>query len=659
MNNKTYTGLILLCIIYSLNSMVEAQSFIHGIVTDKTTSETIIGALIECNGVKTITESNGSFRLEITPESNFLTVQYPGYNRYIKKLSLIPNHDLEFNIELEQSNILLDIAEISSSRFEKPIAESPISIDVIKPIMAERLNSSSADQVIDRVPGIQIIDGQANIRGGSGFSYGAGSRVMLVMDDLQILQPDAGFTNWTDLPLENVGQIEIVKGAASALYGSAAMNGIIHFRTIKPSLEPYTSIGLISRVFTSPKGNSQWWGSDHNNNIIPSNLALTFAHRKKFKKYDLTLGSMYRNDLSYNKNSNSENLRLDGSLVKHFSDRLIAGLGFNINSGNSQSFFYWDSEGSYNGDINSYSSSKKLRFNIDPSIQYISSKNYKHRILTRWLHIDNNNDNNQSNTSDNIFTEYQLQKEISNLGLTFSTGVLINYYAIKAPLYGDTTYKSNNIASYIQIEKSIYTKLKLSGGVRYEYNRLNGPYYVDGNAVTNPESDDQPVYRLGLNYRIAMGTYFRASFGQGFRFPTLAEKYIHTNAGGFNIVPNVKLHSEYGNSYEIGLKQGIKLGNYQGLFDFSLFYSKYQDMVEFTLVIDKNFSAKYQAQNVGDTKILGGEITNQGILDFGKSKFIYNAGITLLDPKFQEWDISGKDIPINKQDSITKGQKNA
>ena len=64
------------------------------------------------------------------------------------------------------------------------------------------------------------MDGQANIRGGSGYSYGAGSRVMLLMDDLPILTGDVNEVKWNYLPVEIIGQVEVIKGASSALYGS-------------------------------------------------------------------------------------------------------------------------------------------------------------------------------------------------------------------------------------------------------------------------------------------------------------------------------------------------------------------------------------------------------------------------------------------------------
>ncbi|NOT38812.1 MAG: TonB-dependent receptor [Saprospiraceae bacterium] len=636
----------------------EAQNILSGTVVDKATSEPVIGAVIKTNSLGAVTDEIGKFSLSLPEGVQTIKVEYFGYKTVELQILIRPNENMILDIRLESSNVLLDVAEISSSRFEKPIAESPISIDVIQARTADRLNSIAADQVIDKVPGVQIIDGQANIRGGSGYSYGAGSRVMLIMDDLQILQPDAAFTNWSDLPLENVGQIEILKGAASALYGSAAMNGVIHFRNIKPSLDPYTSISYASRVYMEPSAKNHWWNKD-SNQVIPSDNVLTFAHRRKFRKFDIVAGGMYRNEVSYNKGKGVENYRVNGSAVYHFTDRLIAGLAANINTGNSTNFFYWKSNGSYEGDLSSYSASKRTRFNIDPSFQYFTKNNYKIRFLSRWLHINNNNDNNQSNKSENIFTELQLQKKLDRIGLEFASGIVFNYFSIDAPLFSDSIFKSNNIGIYTQLEQTIFRTLKLSAGVRYEYNRLNGPSEVNGEFIQNPVVDDRPVFRLGMNYQIRQSTYIRSSFGQGFRFPSLAEKYIQTNAGGFNIIPNIDLNSEHGNSYEIGIKQGIKWRNYQGLVDISYFDSRYQDMIEFTLVINKFFQAFYQAQNVGNVRIKGVEITNQGILDFGKSKITYNAGITFLDPKFQEFDITGKDLSINNLDSASRGQKNA
>ncbi|MBK6986176.1 MAG: TonB-dependent receptor plug domain-containing protein [Bacteroidetes bacterium] len=76
-----------------------------------------------------------------------------------------------------------------------------------------------------------VSDGQASIRGGSGYSYGAGTRVLMLVDEMRMISADAADIKWNYLPLENLEQVEVIKGAASALFGSSAMNGVINMRT--------------------------------------------------------------------------------------------------------------------------------------------------------------------------------------------------------------------------------------------------------------------------------------------------------------------------------------------------------------------------------------------------------------------------------------------
>lgn len=86
--------------------------------------------------------------------------------------------------------------------------------------------------MLEKVPGVNYIDGQVSVRGGSGFAYGAGSRVMVLIDNMPALQYDSGYPNWSNIATETIGKVEVLKGAGSALYGSAAMNGVINILSI-------------------------------------------------------------------------------------------------------------------------------------------------------------------------------------------------------------------------------------------------------------------------------------------------------------------------------------------------------------------------------------------------------------------------------------------
>jgi outer membrane receptor protein involved in Fe transport len=61
------------------------------------------------------------------------------------------------------------------------------------------------------VPGVVIVDEEPQIRAGSGFSYGAGSRVQVLVDNVPILSGDIGRPNWSFLPIENLEQVEVIK----------------------------------------------------------------------------------------------------------------------------------------------------------------------------------------------------------------------------------------------------------------------------------------------------------------------------------------------------------------------------------------------------------------------------------------------------------------
>ncbi|MDQ3142582.1 MAG: TonB-dependent receptor [Bacteroidota bacterium] len=644
--------------LFIFSIILQGQGVVKIKVTDNDSKESLPGVIIKVDSTYYVADSLGEATIQLSTQLSTLTLNMVGYEEKVMKIDGLKNGGKIIFIQLIPSNYLLNTAIVSASRFEQPISESPISIEVLKPLDVLRINATSVSDIVDKVSGVQILDGQANIRGGSGYSYGAGSRVLLVMDDLPILQPDAGFPYWDDLPLENIDQVEVLKGASSALYGSSAMNGVIHFRSAKPTLEGKTDISFVTKLTLKPALHNEWWEKGDHKNVIPSEININVSHRKKINAIDYSLGTNYARKIGYNLGHNSDNVRMNAFIRKRIHDRLNFSVQANLNSGSSSSFFYWNAFASFAADSASVSSSKKLRFTIDPSVTYFSKTGYRHKLLTRWYHVNNENDNDQSNQSENFYAEYQLQKEHIPLGLTWTIGAVLFQNYVQAKLYSDTTFTSQNRSLYAQVEKKFWKKLILSAGFRYEYFEIQGPSTLDGKPVDAKSKEDKPVFRFGLNYQINKGLFLRSSWGQGFRFPTLAEKYISTKAGGLTITSNPNLRSEYGQSAEIGLKQGFLLNNWSGVFDASAFWSQYRDMMEFTLIF-RDFKFLFQSQNIGDTEIKGIELIHQSKLNFDNFDLQFGAGFTLIDPKFLEWDITGKDLAINNREKGTRGQQNA
>lgn len=626
---------------------------LKGVITDAATKETLIAATIQVgiSETGTVTDVDGNYSLELDPGTYKIHFSYTGYAEITKDVTIKAGETVVLDIAMGESNEILEEMVITGSKFEKKIGEETVSIDVIKPVALEKQNQNNVSQAINRSPGVVVIDGQVNIRGGSGYSYGAGSRVLLLMDDMPVLQADAGFPSWGSIPVENIGQIEIIKGAASALYGSSAMNGIINIRTAYPTSKPVTKISFFTTQYGQPKaefdadGNeveNAWWKRDSfriNGQLIdlnesdrPYEAGFSVGHRQKFGKYDMVIGAMGLSNQSINYGGYERRIRYNMLNRYRINERNSIGVNFNLQVGRSQTFFLWKGFNGVDkylpGDLTGIpTTTKSYRVLIDPFWNYSDTKGNSHKILGRYYKVSNDNNNNQGNFSDYFYGEYQYQRHIDKIGMVVSGGFVSSFTTVDAELYGGGTLKGRNLAGYAQVDQKLFDKLNLAVGFRFESNK-----------ISNTESQTKPVFRAGINYQPAKYTYIRASFGQGYRFPTIAEKFISTKLSPlFAILPNNNLTSETGYSAELGVKQGVKLGKLSCLFDIAGFYTQYKNMMEFNPTSTED-GFGFQSQNVGDTRIFGLETSLGGTGKIGKTEHMFIAGYTYIVPKFVDFD---------------------
>ncbi len=136
------------------------------------------------------------------------------------------------------------------------------------------------------MPGLVIVNDEPQIRGGSGFSSGMGSRVMILLDNMPLLRPDAGRPMWSFIPLEDVSEIEVIKGAASVVYGSSALTGAINVHTAYATKKPRTRVTLFGGVYDSPKADyKKSW-----ERVNPLKWGASFSHARIIKNdFDLVL----------------------------------------------------------------------------------------------------------------------------------------------------------------------------------------------------------------------------------------------------------------------------------------------------------------------------------------------------------------------------------
>lgn len=629
---------------YSCQLYAQTMGVVKGVVKDKSNNEDLPGAVVLLDKTKgTAADIKGSFLITTTEGEHTLDCDLVGYAKFSQIITVKANDTIEVNIMLGDGNKLLDEVVVSAGKFEQKLSDVTVSMEVIKPSLIENKASQTLDIIMNQVPGVVVSDGQASIRGGSGYSYGAGTRVLMLVDEMPMISADAADIKWNYLPLENLEQVEVLKGASSALFGSSAMNGVINMRTAYAKDKPQTTVTLFGATYDAPRRNVlKWWKG-----TSQTQSGVNFSHSEKLGQLDLVLGGHLFNDEGYRYLETERRGRFNVNLRYNF--KKVQGLSIGLNTNMMETrgglFFLWqNADSAYIPQGRTIQLYSNQRCNVDPFITYFTKKGGKYSLRSRYYLTNNTNDKQQGSRAELYYSEFQYQKRFKN-DFTMTYGaVYMEQQVIADSLYGRHT--GVNYAGYAQFDYK-YKKLTASVGLRGEYNRVDTSY-TRGQLTKNINNlPFQPVFRAGLNYHLFEYTFLRASYGQGYRFPTIAEKYVSTSVSALKIYPNPSLQPERGWSAEIGIKQGFKLFNFKGFLDIAGFYTEYTDMVEFVFDIygektglfylDVN-KAGFKSQNVGKAVISGIDASVSGTGKMGPINVTTLIGFTYTNPVDPDYD---------------------
>ncbi|MBI3500702.1 MAG: TonB-dependent receptor [Bacteroidetes bacterium] len=659
------------------------EGTLKGKIADAKTGDGLGGVSIYIDGKgATVSDTSGNYKTQCPTGTHSVEFKFIGYSTVIHKVDIKENETMLLNLSLSVEATELGTVVVSAGKFEQKLEEVTVSMEVMKQELVENKNTTSMEDFMQQCPGVNILDGQANIRGGSGFSYGAGTRVLVLVDDLPLITADAGDVKWDFIPIENIEQVEVIKGASSALFGSSAMNGVINFRTKYPKDTAHTSVSLSSGFYDNPRRDTlRWW---KNQNPIFSNAS--FFHSRQIKNLDVTVGGNAFSDGGYRQLESTQRYRANFGLRYRFQKikGLAVGLNGNYMDTHGGYFILWKSgDSAYYPRGGSVSDYHTVRATIDPYITYFTPNGNKHSLRTRYYFTNNTNNTNQQSISKVLYGEYQYQLHLKK-ELTITSGISETHSEVisessttdsldangkptgkqitVAPLYGN--HSSTNTGVFTQLDKK-FNRLIVSLGLRGEYFKVDTAqtkysFTLGKNTSTLPV---YPVMRAGVNYHLFSHTWLRSSYGQGYRFPSVAEKFISTNVNGLQILPNPQLQPETGWSAEIGAKQDFKIRNFRGYVDVAGFWQEYKNMMEFTFdywcpqdsvkkltggnlnfleesnllaYVLKSFGAK--SINVGHTQIKGEEITMTGEGMIGKVKLSMIGGYTHIHPIDLDYD---------------------
>ena len=657
----------------------------------------LVGVNIVSEKNATATDQDGYYRFNTTNDTT-LTFSYIGYKS--KKINLNQlNLDslFQLNIKLKKEAIELGIVVVSASAIEKRIEEETVSIDIIKPYLIKNNNITNMSDAIEKVPGVKIIDEQVSIRNGAGWAFSLGSRVQVLVDGQSYLSSGTQGVAWGFIPTE-VKQVEIIKGSASVLYGNASLNGIINILTDWPTSKPKTSISVYSGLSDAPYGeNALWW---RNKLVIPSNFlsiwnndssdfpfkkGVSFQHARRIgQNFDFILGLRYNRENNYIKFVDKDRIGLN--FKARYRDPNIVGLTYglkaNIMREVNDRFIIFDNDtsGIYVPYIDDEDDPPLLfefvtnNISIVPSISYNTRSGALHKFSSSFFSIIYIEDD-VTFPLNTLRGSYQFQKSFINNNM-FTFGSDLSYgWILNADLFNQLEPYTLTKSFYSQYEHE-FGDLRISVGGRIEnYEIQNIPINDIDSAIYFPttatpsdgmnfvldtirydleesfNASSGLIKRIGINYNINSGLFLRASYGEGYRIPSLLERYMKTanyDGDDFFATQNPTLKPESGSSSEIGMKQILPFPSGMGYVDLALFSMDYVDYIELVFrdayIYEKDspesgpqmnqdgMKTIFRTENIGDVKISGFELTTMAETKLFNIPLRFMGGYTFTYP---------------------------
>lgn len=238
--NKIFTKIIfMLFVLFSTGVAAFAQSIVvSGTVTDKLTKEAIPGVSVTLKG-KTIgaaTNDKGQFSFSTTEKAPFtIVVSYLGYSTVERSIT---GNSSNLAIELEAGAILGQEVVISASRTPERILESPVSVERLSNSALKEVPAPSFYDALNNLKGVEMSAQSLTFKSVNtrGFNANGNTRFNQYIDGMDNQAPGLNFSvgnivGISDLDVDNV---ELLPGAASALYGAGGINGTLLMTSKNP-----------------------------------------------------------------------------------------------------------------------------------------------------------------------------------------------------------------------------------------------------------------------------------------------------------------------------------------------------------------------------------------------------------------------------------------
>ena len=458
---------------------------------------------------------------------------------------------------------------VTATRTPVSIAKTTSSVTIID---AETIEAKQAKHVLDvlrDVPGLDVrqsggFGGQTSVfmRGGNS------THTLVIIDGVHMNSPTNGAFDFSDLTIDNIERIEVIRGPQSTLYGSDAIGGVIHVMTKKGA-------GPVTGYFSSEFGSFNTFQE----RAGVSGGTATFDYALSASRLD-TGGISRASDHRGNPEEDPyDNTTFSGRLgATVFGDGRIDVTARYTGSNADNDFAFPLAD-----DPNSTSDRHSL----------VLASTFSKPITSWWdqrLQLSLNDDESDIQDQDpgsDFMSTTEIQSRRIDWQHNFHVGnlatVTAGYEGQDEEGENQGNFKSTitNNAGYAQIQANPIEPLSIVIGGRFDSNNRYG---------------DQATYKVSGAYAFErLGTTLRSNYGTGFRGPTLNDLFFVP----FN---NVDLDPEKSKGFDVGIEQQL----FDGLIvaEVTYFHNDFENLIVFD-------SVTFTPQNINDARAEGIEATLQ------------------------------------------------
>ncbi len=576
-----------------------AQGVLRGAVHTKQ-GEAIVGASVAIAGttLSTRTDLQGGYRILLVPAGRVrVHAGAIGYAFADTTVALTGGDSTTLDFTLRAEPLELPPLDVVSSKVAR-LGDRPAASVVQVPERAINERAvNTVDEAVDKAAGVQMLNGQINIRGSTGYVQGLNSRVLLLVDGVPMNQGDRGGISWDLLPVDQIERVDILKGAGSSLYGSAALGGVVNLTTRDVPDGFHTRVRLTGGAYANPP-HDVWrfrdgTGLEGGGDVSASYGTATFGGR---------LAAGARHSDGYREQDDGDHWQIAGRARWQASPRTRVDMSGAWADDRYDVPLAWCRQGECDdrgqafqpfkvatAALGSWTDSRKGYIAVQA--RTVVSERLAWQARASWFRT-NFFDQRPPNGSEfgiaNRFGAELRAEAHPDSTRTVLVGGEATFSDVTSDIFEN--HSQSEFAAYGESDQAVGV-VRLNVGTRIDFLAVDGGSL---SAVVSP--------RIGgtvpTDHR---GGVVRASIGRGFRAPSIAERFVHTFAEGLEVIPNPDLQPETAWSTELGYTTAPLFRTLR--LDAALFWTEARALIEPRLIVVDATGPKIQLQNVTRARI--------------------------------------------------------